>query len=606
MATTNLNVQELDFFKIRESLIEYLRSKPEFTDYDFEGSSLTVLLDLLSYNQHYHGFFAHMLANESFIDSANQMSSMTSKAKLFNYIPKSKKSAEATVQFTVNITELNEPSDRKIIIERGSTIQSDNNSSDSRTFVVVDDIVIYNNSQTIGVYEYVSDEVLIYEGSFEEERFLVDNTLVNQRFILRNQDIDITSLRVNVYPARGDTDFTPFKIADDFMNIDGASPIFFLSVNEDGYYEIFFGNDIYGKKVDHNNFISCTYVACSGATGNNAKVFSFDGDYTYNGNPFLITIQTISNAEGGMERESVEDLRLNVPYHYRRQNRAVTVDDYRNILLSEYRNINSINVWGGEDNDPKTYGSVFISIKPLYGEVLSSKAKENIINNILKKHNITAIDIIIVDPEYLYLDIDVYLRYNPVNTDKSSGQIKTGASAAVDTYNTEKLNVFGGYYSDVDLNSAIKATDSSILTSYTEITLERRFTPSIASLETYYIEFLNEIVPGGLKSDEFEYRLKRSYFTDDLNGNIIIYFYNDFTKAFEAYDDDVDYGTVDYKTGQVRLLVEFGGVYSTSGVLNVFAEPKLPDFFTKRNNIVVIDDVNVSVTIDAENENTKV
>ncbi len=605
MANTNLPVQELDFDTIKANLKEYLRGKPEFTDFDFEGSAMTVLLDTLAYNTHYTGFYSHMLANEAFVDSANQKSSMTSKAKLLNYIPKSKKASEATVSFTVDINSGNEPSDKKIVVSRGSSVLSNNNSADSRTFVVVDDVIIYNSALNTGEFNYVSDETLIYEGTFEEERFLVNNSLTNQRFIIRNKDIDINTLRVNVYNTRGDTQFTTYKLADDFNNINGDTPVFYLSVNEDDYYEVFFGNGVYGSAVEHANLISCSFVATSGELGNNAKLFSFGGDYTYSGNPYTIDITTVSNAEGGLEAESVEDLRFNIPYHYRRQNRAVTIDDYRNILLSEYRNINSINVWGGEDNSPKTYGRVYISIKPLYGEVLSSKAKENVINNIIKKHNVATVDVEIVDPDYLYVNLDVSIRYNPVQTDVTTGQIVSGVNAAIVDYNTKVLNKFDGFYSDNELNSRMKSTDASILTTYTDIVLEKRFTPALNSLETFYIEFINTIMSSTIKSDEFEFRLKRSYFADDGNGNIVVWWFNELKNAFEQYKDEV-FGTVDYTEGTIRLTeLIINGLYTNDGVLNVFATPRYPDFFTKRNNIVIIDDYKVNVTMDYENESDK-
>lgn len=606
MANTNLQVQDLDFDTIKNQLKEYLRGKPEFTDFDFEGSSITVLLDALAYNTHYMGFYAHMLANEAFVDSAGQKASMTSKAKLMNYIPKSKKASEAVVTFDADINAGNEPDDRKIVIERGDSILSNNNAADNRTFVVVDDVVIYNTALNTGEYEYVSDEVLIYEGTFEEERFLVDNSLTNQRFIIRDKNIDINTLRVNVYNSRNDTEFTSFKLADDFSAIDGDTPVFFLSVNEDDYYEVFFGNGVYGSAVDHNNLISCTFVSTSGEMGNNAKLFTFGGDFTYNGNPYTIDITTVSPAEGGLEAESVEDLRFNIPYHYRRQNRAVTIDDYRNILLSEYRNINSINVWGGEDNTPKTYGKVFISIKPLYGEVLSSKAKQNVIDNIIRKHNVATVDVEIVDPDYLYVNLDVTVRYNPVQTDVSTGQITSGVNAAIADYNTTVLNRFDGFYSDNELNSRIKASNQSILTSYTDINLEKRFTPALNSLETYYIEFLNTLVKTQVKSDEFEFRLRRSYFVDDGNGNIVVYWWNDLKQTFEQYQDET-FGTVDYASGQIRLTnLEISKLYTQDGLLRVYAVPRYPDFFTKQNNIVVIDEYTVNTIEDYENESDKV
>jgi hypothetical protein len=249
---------------------------------------------------------------------------------------------------------------------------------------------------------------------------------------------------------------------------------------------------------------------------------------------------------------------------------------------------------------------VYVCIKPLFGESLSSKAKENIINNILKKHNVVTVDIEIVDPEYLYVDLGVTVRYNPVNTDITTGQIQTLVSSTIDNYNTNVLNRFGGFYSDVELMSRIKSSNSSILTSYSDITLEKRFAPALNSLETYYIKFLNQLEPGTVISDQFVFRLKKSYFADDEEGNLVAYYWDDLKNQYVIYPSET-FGSVDYTTGQVRLSgLQIGSLYTSDGLLKVFATPSVPDFFTKQNNVVVIDDVQISVIEDFENENNKV
>lgn len=602
---TNIPVQELDFDKIKSNLKKYLQSQTKFQDYDFEGSSLSILLDLLAYTTHYSGFHAHMLNNESNVDSAYLKSSMNSKGKFQNYVPGSKKSAEAVVTVNVSVDDSNEPTDRKIIIPRGQTIKSNNNTADTRTFVLVDDLYIYNKSYTAGVYDYTSEQTLIYEGSFESQRFTVDETLLNQRFIIRDPNIDISSLRVRVFDSANDSNFITYKKAEDHMVINGESSVFFVTVNEDDYYEIQFGNDVYGRRVQHGNMVECTFVSTNGEQGNNAKVFTFGGDFTYKGTDYGVTVNTISPAEGGMEPEGVEDLRFNIPYHYRRQNRAVIVDDYKNLLLSEYRNINSVNVWGGEDNVPPVYGKVFICIKPKFGEVLSSKAKENIINRIIKRRNVTVIEAEIVDPNFLYVNLGVKVQYNPLNTEKSSGEVVTGCEQAINDYNETVLNRFGGFYSDLQLNSRVRASNPAILTSYTEIQLEKRFEPLIDTQATYAIDFLNKIVPGSVKSDEFTFRMSRCYFVDDGNGSIRIYFYNDGAGEYQIYPDEV-FGVVDYENGVVRMTnFEVNGLYAGKTKLGTHAQPVNPDFFTKRNNIVVIENFTVDVTENFENENEK-
>ena len=600
--TTNIPVQELDFDKIKGSLKQYLQSQTEFQDYDFEGSSMSILMDLLSYTTHYSGFHAHMLNNESNIDSAYLKSSMTSKAKFQNYIPGSKKAAEAIVTLTIDVNSGNEPVDRKIVIPRGQSIKASNNIADSRTFVLVDDLYIYNKSLVGGVFDYTSDEIVVFEGTFEQQRFTVDSTLLNQRFIIRDSNIDIKTLKIRVYDSANDTNFITYKFADDYMTVNGQSNVFFVTVNEDDYYEIQFGNGVYGRAVEHGNMVECTFVASNGELGNNAKVFTFGSNYDYNGTDYPVTINTANPSEGGADAESVDDLRFNIPYHFRRQNRAVITDDYKGLLLSEYRNINSINVWGGEDNEPKAYGKRFICIKPLFGEVRSSKAKENIINNIVKRKNVTVIEVEIVDPNYLYINLDVQVQYNPLDTDSSSGEVVSSADSAINNYNSIELNRFDGYYSDLQLNKRVENSNPSILTSYTNITLEKRFTPVFHSKQTYFVDFVNPIIQQSVKSQEFTFRQFRCYFADDASGNIRIWYYNTLTEEFEMFADET-FGVVDYTLGIVRLIdFEVNGLYGDKEYLGVYASPVRPDFFTKRNNIVLINESVVTATENFNNE----
>lgn len=601
----NLQIQELDFDSIKQNFINYMKSQNQFKDYDFTGASMNILIDLLAYNTHYMGFYAHMLANESFVDSALQKSSLTSKAKLFNYIPGSKQSAGAIVTFTIPITHITEPINKKVVLPRGTNIRSTNNANDSRNFVIVDDLFIYNRATIPGSYDYTSDESTIYEGSFNTQRFLVDDTLVNQRFIIRDKSVDITSLRINIYDTTTSSDFISYTLADDFTAIDETSNVFFVAVNEEEYYEVFFGNDIYGKSLANNNMVSASFVSTSGIDGNNARIFTLTAGINYLGTDYDVNITTINNSHGGGDSETIDDLRFNIPYHYRRQNRSVTVDDYKNILLAKYRNINSINVWGGEDNEPIAFGKVFISIKPKFGEVLSSKAKGEIINNILKKYNVATIEPEIVDPEFLYINLDVNVRYNPLNTNTSSGELSTAVDATITDYNDNVLNRFGSFYSDVTLNSNIKNIEPSILTSYADSTLEKRVSLTLDTKATYFTDYVNQLIPETIKSAEFMYRLRRCYLADDDSGNMLIYYYDEFKTEWITFPNET-FGTVDYSKGIIRLVdFEVNDLYGETK-LSIYATPKLPDFFTKRNNVVVIDRVNITIVEDFNNEGNKI
>jgi len=392
------------------------------------------------------------------------------------------------------------------------------------------------------------------------------------------------------------------------MAITGTSPVFFVTVNENGLYEIQFGNGVYGRGVENGNMVEISFVSSSGSAGNNAKLFNFDGDITYNGETYTLTTNVTGIADGGVDNESLDELRFNIPYHYRRQNRAVVVDDYKNILLSEYRNIrniNSINVWGGEDNIPPEFGKVFICIKPKFGNFLSNKAKETIINQIIRRKNVTIVEAEIVDPDFLFVNLVVNIQYNPLNTEIQSGQISTDAQAAIDAYNNDVLNRFGGFYSDLDLSIQIKASNAAILTLYNDILLEKVFTPVFSTTQTYTINYLNPISKFTIKSDEFLFRDKRSFFIDNGLGGIEIWFFDDTSSAFQKIPDE-SFGEVDYAAGTVRLVaVKIDGLYNGKTTLSTQVMPVAPDFFTKLNNIVSIKTTTINVTPNFENENEK-
>lgn len=587
----NLNTADLDFFTLRENLKDWMKNQPTFSDYDFEGSSLTVLLDLLAYNTHYVGMYAHMLANEAFIDSSKLVSSLTSKAKLFNYVPRSMTSAYVDVVFEANVDAAHEPDDHRIVIERGSQIIAKNNASDTRTFTPLDDIYLYNRSDDVANPDYRSDVVRIYEGEYSQWKFVVNSNLVNQRFVIEDTAIDISTMKINVYDSITSDSFVTYTLATDFMEINDESPVYFLSMNELGFYEISFGNGVYGQKVSNGNYIQCTFVRSSGVIGNNAKTFSFPGTYTYNGNPYLIEVVPQTVSSGGGDAEDAEELRFNIPYHYRRQNRVVTADDYRTLILATYTNVNSINVWGGEDNVPPVFGKVFISIKPKYGEVLSSAAKTRVKDNIVGKYNVVSIDVDILDPNYLYIELDVTILYNPIKTNRLEGELITLVNDAIARYDDVVLNKFKTLYSDVDMNHSLMLVDPSIVNSTSEIRLKKIIPVVDATDTTYTVDFLHEIEPGTLITSIFKYRNARSYLKDDGNGNLICFAWNDTRKKYVQYSGE-KFGTIDYTTGSI---VTIGMVILDTDDVIFRVNPTKYQFFSKRNTIITISDHQVEV-----------
>jgi len=583
---STLPVQTLDFNEIHSNFIEYLKNQDTFKGYNFDGTNLSILLRQLEYATYYNGFYAHQLANESFIESAGLKTSILSKGKFNNYIPQSRHAAIANVKFHIDIDAENEPSNKRFTIVRGSAIKSTNIDIDSRTFVVLDDVHIYNTSST--GYEYISEVTPIYEGSFRQYRFLADGSLVKQRFVIKDKNIDIRTLRVDVYESEGSTNRETFTKIDNWMTVTKDSPIYILSTNDFGEYELLFGNNSYGKALKNGNFVICSYVKTSGPDGNNAKTFRFEGDYTFNGNPFLISVETIDPSYGGLYEESIDELKFNIIHHYRRQNRTLHVNDYKSIIVEKFRNVNSINVWGGEENVPKYYGRTFISIKPIYGDKLSDTTKSFIKNNILNGYNIPSDSVEFVDPDMLYLNLEVDVKYNPLTTSKSRGELVTLIQNTISYYNNTELNRFDSYYSDSLLNGHIIDAERSILSSETRIKLMKNVYIGNEEVSIPIIDYSNKIEPSSIKSNTFTMRGFNCY-TFDKNGKIRVMYYNDTWKEFEE-----DFGVVDYEKG-IIIFTNFN-IRTTENDFNITATPYFRDFFTLRNNIIDINETMIKLT----------
>jgi len=599
----NLKVNALDFDELKANLIEFLQSQEKFKDYNFYGSGFDVILDSLTYNSFYMGSFAHLLANESFIDSANLRESLTSKAKLLNYIPKSAFSAIADININLTIDDQNEPADEKFLIQRGEFAESTNNLSGIiRKFILIDDVYIYNKSISTSGYDYHSDTIQIYEGVYQKDYFTKDtsqNSTWNQVYRLTGKDVDYRTIRIKVYPndTAEESNFVSYKLASDFMIINGESNVFFITTDDQGYYEILFGNDVYGRALQNGNYVEISYVENTGELGNDARTFEYTGDDILGSDllPVAVTINTEFNSDGGRGEETLEELKYNVPHHYKRQNRLVTVEDYKSILLSEYNNIQSINVWGGEDNYPKVYGRVFISIKPKIGDILSSKAKEKIQKTILQKYNIVTIDTTLVDVDFLYLNITNNTKFNPLETDKSAGQIANAVNNTINNYDDAHVSRFDGYYSNATLYEDVLNQDSSIVSTYNYIMLEKQTKPSFETSQSYVIDFNGKVIKNTIVSNQFTFRGLPSHFDDDGMGNIVIHYESLIDGTQYTYLDEY-FGTIDYDTGILNTSNIVIDDIVNGDKLITEAMPVEPDFYPLRNNIIKINKVSVTVT----------
>lgn len=595
MSVNKIPVAALDFEGIRANFQQFLKGDPNYADWNFEGSGISRLNDIMGYHAHYIGVYVKMLLDEAFVDSAHTRTAQLSHAKRTGYIPKGKRSARAEVQLRCTVPLISDPLSKVIHVPAGMTFSAVNSSADNRTFIITDDVLMYDRTVDGSNAIYTSEPFLIYEGTPESWRFVVDGDTVNQRFVIRDRDIDISTLRVNVYPFLGSDDAVEFKLADDIFDLDSKSNVFFVTTDENGYYQIFFGNDVFGVKPQNGNIISTRYVSTNGGTGNGAKVFTFNGD-GFGLDEDFETI-TVSMSSGGMEEEDTETLRFTIPHHFRRQNRLLTESDYRAILLSEFRNIDSINVWGGERNGIREYGKVFVSIKPKHSDALTSSARTEIRDTVLSRYGMVGGDIEFVDPQYIDVDVKIIgkvdLRFSNDNLKVIEGRVLN----RVRGYNDDVMNKFGVILSDIDLLNHARSGDSSITSIFTTKILRKKQEVIHRSSGTNRVEFVNAIEPRSIKSGDIVYGGSMCVLKDDGQGNIFLYV----KKTGVSILGNKTSGRVDYETGVVEFqLPTFAQVADyegqTRGLIEVSAVPRDPDIYTSLSNILRISRVTIGLT----------
>lgn len=590
----NLPVQTLNFLDIKTNFVDFLKGDPFYKDFNFDASGISSLMNILAYNSHYMGYYTKMLIDESFVDSAHTRIAMLSHAKRTGYVVKGKRSARADIQLAISMDPADEPLSGTILIPKGSSFKSTNSTQDTRVFQVIDDVLVYDRMVVDGKVVYTSPVFTVYEGSNENWKFTVDNTSTNQRFVVKDFDIDVDTIRVNVRDHAGSASIVEFNQADDIFEINELSNVFFFTTNEDGYYQIFFGNGVFGVKPDNNNVVEVSYVSTTGEDGNGAKSFSFSppvADFTsdYNiGNFSDFTTTTVSVASGGMEPETIDSLRFTIPYHYRRQNRIVTESDYQSILLEEFRNIDSLNVWGGEKNTQRQYGKVFISIKPKYSDALTSSARAEIADAIVSKYGIVGIEPEFVDPEFIDIDLTIRSKIDTRKTNRSLGEIEKLILDRTTEFNTENLNKFNEMFSDVNFLDFVKEDEDEITTIYDTKVLRKKMNIIQKSTATNDLVFGNEINLG-VKSSAFNYAGNACLLKDDpLSGDGNLYIYSNGAKLLAKAFGTIDYveGTISFALPAAAVMV---GYENTSGaVIEFTVTPATPDISTYLNNITRI------------------
>lgn len=480
-----LRVTELDFDTIKTNLKAFLKQQSEFQDYDFDGAGLSVLLDILAYNTHYNAYYLNMVANEAFLDTALLRDSAVSHAKTLGYTPYSTRSPVAILDFTV---ESNNTTSGTCTLPEGFSFLSNQIDSKAYNFVVLEDTTVTKSNT-----QYVFENLQIYEGQLITYSFTYDaGSNPKSVFLLPDAGIDTTTIKVTVTPNASNTATTVYEKVTDVLNITATSEVYFLQESRGGLFEIYFGNDVVGKSLPDGAIVSVTYLVTSGTAANKANNFVATASVTDSLGSSLsnFTITPQSAASGGAVRETVDNIKLSAAAQFSTQNRLVTYKDYETYILNNYPNIDSISVWGGETNEPPVYGKVFVSMKPKENYYISEAEKQRIIDEIITPKAIIAVQTEILDPEYLYLVLDVQAQYDPKKTTASETTIKTNIRNAVLGYADTFLNKFGSKLIDSKLETAIDNVDlNAIIGNELTTRVQKRFEPTLNLNKSYTINF---------------------------------------------------------------------------------------------------------------------
>ena len=542
----------LDFTDIKTALKDYLRAQSEFTDYDFDGSALSNLLDLLAYNTYYTAFNTNMVVNELFIDSATLRDNVVAIAKQLGYRPKSATSPTAYISFTVTYT--NPTTDTQLILKKGTGFVA---SYDNvlYQYIVLDDVKAQVSN---GVATFLN--VPIKEGTQLTNTFTVNTALVSQKFILDNSNIDTNTIRVKVFPSGGSFS-EPYLLSDNILGVDGLSKIFFLNEVEDERYEIIFGDGVLGRKLDNNTVVEVSYLVTSGPASNGVKTFVFSGvlenqDGATPGG-FTLTINSTVAAAGGEEIETTKKIKYNAPKSYGTQDRAVTSQDYAAIVRNIYPATSDIIIFGGEDQVPPQYGKVFIVLKPNDAAYLTSITKQEIVSQ-LKRYVVASVEPVLVDPSILYVELDSKIYYSGQITDQTPAQIRdkviTSLQNYIETSDTEKFN---GKFRHSKAVGVIDDADRSINSNLTSVIMRKDFYPQLNSSFYYEICFQNSFEEdcdnSVLSSTGFRVTEYPNFdvYIEDRGGKIVLYRLDAITGEKIVLDREV--GDIDYVKGELKM-----------------------------------------------------
>ena len=607
--TNNLKITELDFDAIKRALTTYLQGQDEFKDYDFTGSAMNILLDVLAYNTHYNGFYTNMLASEMFMDSASLRSSVVSLAKHLGYTPSSRKGATVNLDITFesSASAVTIPKNFKFTTTVGTT---------SYTFLTTRAHSAQFNSIN---QNYQATSVEVKEGINLTASYTVQGT-TNEIFDIPNENVDVSTLVVSVAGEY-------YYLADNYTEVTSNSRVFFLQEGDQNRYQIYFGDGAIGKKPSNGDTVTISYnISVLGSDGNGASVF-FPSDTIIAGatNVQVSLSSGFTRASGGAERETTSSIRIQAPRQFGLQKRVVTANDYKTRLENDYNLVDAVRVWGGEENNPPHYGTVYICVKPKTGYVLSSAERTRIGQDIIKKRNVVTVKPVFVDPSYMFIVPDISVSYDPRKTSRTPDQLKALVKANIILYVSNNLTKFDQYFRYSALSRIIDDSEVGITNSNMNIAMKKRFKPINRVQGDFGISFDNPIhrPHSGhmrvIQSTIFKYRNIDRCMLIDKDGELLIVEAGSQTESLNplarpltnpteyqsgglnSYLQDYTIvergaGRVDYSTGEMRLTnFAASSIADGSEYIYIHAKPRIQDVIPKRNTIITIepDDINI-------------
>ena len=602
-ANSSINLVNLDFDTLKNSLKSYLKTQAQFSDYDFDGSNMSVLLDILTYNTHLNAFYLNMIASEMFLDSAQLRNSVISKAKELNYTPRSARSSRAEINVSFPQSGL------QVFQIPAATRFTGATGNGSFTFVTNQAITIYpSNSQ-------FTSNVNVYEGFYTSEAFVVDNSIEAQRFVLTNDNIDADSLEIIVSENGGQTN-TAFVKAESLYGLNSNSAVYFLQATEDTRYEVVFGDGILGRKPLNDATVIAAYRVTRGSDADGASEFTLDdnlGPANGLGGFVNSTITVVSASFGGANAESIESIRFNAPRHFQTQNRAVTASDFKDLVLNNYTEVKAVNVFGGETvSTGVEYGKVFVTPVTFSGDPLASFEKQDI-ENYLRARCTLGITPVVIDPDYLFIIVQTKVKFRQNNTSSTPADIKNIVSNAIQTYDENELTEFDIEFKLSRLDEAINDADASISSNETTVVMRKDVNPDLNTPVYIDVNYRNPIVPGSLSSTKFISAGRVYQYTDfsTLNNTLTVrqlaggkievtnssnaVYLKDVT--LPGYESYTVAGTIDYTSGMVTLNQIEVNSFVDSTSLNFFAACQTQDIKATGNDLIQIDLQNLDITV---------